>query len=379
MNKKLIFTHIFLFFSLLLIIECESETWFDEVTGYNENDHINGYAGSKGKSITAYYLCGNRHYRAHYIGDSSNSWTGEYSSCDPIGIGRKIDAISISGGKYYKVRYKNGKWETPVNGFDIFDSKNGYAGTLGKEIDAIMIEGNEVYRVAYGDESSNVEKASIRVIQKLFGITSTYEFNKERTIIDNSYGKVTVTLLHSVYFDYKGIINLVIKNHNIPDINIGDTNLIEEINKILNKNIPNISLNIKHSFSQGINHGDVEVKTYFWPDKKFEYTVGIKIAPNHFSYRGGFKIIFYLKDNNDFMNQKLALCVQPFYKRAPPLVKAGIDGILNAANGVIKFINNGIFFIIESIKNCLNEKAPQYGYFFSLVLVLFLTSLIAFA
>jgi hypothetical protein len=33
----------------------------------------------------------------------------------------------------------------------IYDSKNGYAGTLGKPIDAIMVDGGNIYRVAYGE------------------------------------------------------------------------------------------------------------------------------------------------------------------------------------------------------------------------------------
>ena len=99
---------------------CEKETWFNEVNGYSTNDPKNGYAGSGGKAITAFYLCGGRRYRVHYLGDNKDSWTGEYYGYDePVGIGRKIDAIAISGGYNYRIRYFKGNWEKPVNGYNI--------------------------------------------------------------------------------------------------------------------------------------------------------------------------------------------------------------------------------------------------------------------
>ena len=176
---------------LLLLIKCE--TWWGEVSGHDTSDGKNGYAGSRGKAITAFYLCGDRKYRVHYKGDSKDTWTGEYCSCDPVGIGRSIDGISISGGYSYKVRYKNGNWEKPVTGYSINDSKNGYAGTLGKEIDAILIEGDNIYRAAYGGHSSNVEEVSKRVNESIEEILLKHK-NKRIAVFAHGYA-ITFYLL----------------------------------------------------------------------------------------------------------------------------------------------------------------------------------------
>ena len=119
---KISLNRVLLFF--IIFNSIKSEAWFAEVTGHDINDPNNGYAGGKGKAITAFYLNGNRHYRVHYLGNEKYSWTGEYWGSGVVGIGRSIDAISISGGYNYRVRYKNGNWEKPVNGFNIYDGVN---------------------------------------------------------------------------------------------------------------------------------------------------------------------------------------------------------------------------------------------------------------
>ena len=278
---------------------CEKEKWFNEVYGYSTNDPKNGYAGSGGKAITAFYLCGGRRYRVHYLGDNKDSWTGEYYGCDePVGIGRKIDAIAISGGYNYRIRYFKGNWEKPVNGYNIYDSRNGYAGTLGKPIDAIMVDGGNIYRVAYGDESSNVEQVSKRVTKNLFGISLNYNFNYETTIIDNNVAKVTVILTHRFSRSGNGIINLVVNDGSISDINIGKIDLINKINEILGGKLNLAKMNIKKSFSNGMNNGEIQINTY-WFEKRIEFIAGSKITHDYYSFRGGYKINIYLKDNNN--------------------------------------------------------------------------------
>lgn len=63
---------------------------------------------------------------------------------DYAGIyGTPIDAIlfkSSVGIAQYRVHIKNGNWLPWVTGYNINDSKNGYAGIIGKEIDAIEIK-----------------------------------------------------------------------------------------------------------------------------------------------------------------------------------------------------------------------------------------------
>ena len=356
------FLILFILFNLI-----KPETWFGEVYGYDTNDGKNGYAGSSGKPITAFYLNGNRRYRVHYKGDSKNTWTGEYDNSGVVGIGRSIDAIAISGGYYYRVRYKNEDWETPVSGYDIYDSTNGYAGTLGKEIDAIAIDGGNGYRVAYGGESSNVEEVSKRVTKNLFGVDHSYSYDKEETIINNKYVKVTVKLEYGYNFSQKSIINLVIKNHKIEDVNLGDfMNIFEELEKFTAFNINDLKTKIEYSYSNGMANGSVNVVYYFFL-KKIQITAGSKITEDHHSFRGGFTITFHLKD--DFNNNPglvLAPCIA-FLKRL------GFDG--RAATIYIRSILNDSIKIIETVIDNLTKYFPSllsafFGYFLFFILAL---------
>ncbi len=348
---------LFIFFILFFLTK--SETWFEEVSGHDTSDGKNGYAGSKGKAITAFYLKGDRNYRVHYLGDDKNTWTGEYCCSDVVGIGRSIDAISISGGYKYRVRYKNGKWETPVDGYDIYSSKNGYAGTIGKEIDAILIEGNKGYRVAYGGDSSNVEEVSKRVVKNMFGIDASYSFDYEKTIIDNYKVKVTVKLEYVYNFKYENKINLVIKNNEISDVNLGDFgNIKEELEKVSDFNINDLKAKIEYSYSNGMSNGHVSV-TFYFAQKKIEISAGSKITADHNSFRGGYTINIYLKD--DFDKNKglvLAPCVV-FVKRLGKIGEITLNLINNVVNNAIQIIA----IVAESLKNSLPSLLSTFlGY-----------------
>ena len=78
--------------------------------------------------------------------------------CKPVGIGRPIDGIAISGGKGYQVRLKNGRWLGMVYGYDIEDLNKGMAGILGKERDGILITGGERYNACTGGFSSSPKR-----------------------------------------------------------------------------------------------------------------------------------------------------------------------------------------------------------------------------
>lgn len=81
-------------------------------------------------------------YRAHIKG---GKWLSEVSKWDSTdngyaGIyGKSIDGIAMSD-CIYRVRTKKRGWLPWVNGYNINDSKNGYAGNLGEEITAIQIK-----------------------------------------------------------------------------------------------------------------------------------------------------------------------------------------------------------------------------------------------
>lgn len=321
---------------LLLLVKCE--TWWGTVNGYNIYDGNNGYAGSSGKAITAFYLCGSRRYRVHYKGDNRDSWTGEYWDCGVVGIGRAIDGISISGGYSYRVRYKNGKWEAPVTGYNIYDSINGFAGTYGREIDAIAIDGGEIYRAAYGGDSSNVEEVARRVVKNLFGIDAYYSFDYEKTIIDNYYSKVTVKLEHEFNWKSDSKMSLVIKNNVPTDVNLGNFgNLLEELNKVINFNLKDLQAKIKYSFSNGMSNGSVNINIYLF-EKKIELIAGSKITADHSSYRGGYKITFYFYDHINELGEKALAPFSVFLRNLGPIADAAIGIIRNLVRDIIQMI-----------------------------------------
>ena len=355
-------SRLLIFFILFLLIK--SETWFGEVSGYNINDGKYGYAGSGGKAITAFYLNGNRRYRVHYLRDNKDTWTGEYYSSGVVGIGRSIDAISISGNYNYRVRYKNGNWESPVTGYDIHNSKNGYAGTIGREIDAIAIDGGDGYRVAYGGESSNVEEVSRRVVKNLFGVDYYYNFDEEKTVINNRFVRVTVKLEYEYNFSYKYLINLVIKNHEIVDVNLGNFgNILEELQKATSFNINDLKSKIEYSYSNGMANGSVKVSYYFF-QKKIEISAGSKITEDHHSFRGGYTISIYIKDEmNGHAELVYAPCVV-FLKRL------GFNG--NLVIRAISRISNNLVQIIETVLDKLVQLLPSLVSSF-LAFVLFLS------
>ena len=58
-------------------------------------------------------------------------------------LGNKIDGIAIKSTKgtaRYRVHVINGSWLPWVNGYDVGDSINGYAGNLGQVIDGVQVE-----------------------------------------------------------------------------------------------------------------------------------------------------------------------------------------------------------------------------------------------
>ena len=94
---------------LLSLILCDY-TWLPSVTGYDEYDADNGYAGILGRPIVAITIEGGVQFRIHYVGKGARNW-------EPITTGTagnyktRIDGIAIKG-KLYKVYA--GFWLPPV-------------------------------------------------------------------------------------------------------------------------------------------------------------------------------------------------------------------------------------------------------------------------
>ena len=132
-----------LLLSILAIIY--SAKWYPKVTGYDETDFYNGYAGDLKYPIVGVRIFGNIKFRVHIKG---KGWQNEVTSTGGD-MKNVIDGIAIYG-KTYKV-YSNNQWLPPVNGYSTSDSINGYAGNLGYEIYGLMIQG-ATYQVAVSDK-----------------------------------------------------------------------------------------------------------------------------------------------------------------------------------------------------------------------------------
>lgn len=329
MIKILLFKILFFF-----IVDIHCEAWFNEINGADTGNGKTGYAGSKGKSITSFYLCGERHYRVHYLGDDEKTWDIERWNCDPTEVSRKIDAIAISGGKGYRVRLNNGKWQPMVYGFDINDSNNGYAGVLGKSIDAILIEGGEYYRSAYGETPLNVEQSE-KVIKNLFGFSYKLSYDKSTNIINNEKVKVDAKLLHNWEINCDGSIKFNVVNNKLKNVNFGgsiDLDLNQILKSEIDINVIDIKTTISNAYKKGVENGYTSM-TFHWVESKVDIDTGIKINDQHSSFRQGFRITIYFKDDNEYL-KKIKKSVEVFMKGLELFIKYLIDKILSAFSSV---------------------------------------------
>ena len=287
-------------FQLFLLTIIKSETWYDPVSGANRYDGKNGYAGSRGKALTHFYLCGNRLYRVHYLGADKDTWTGEYCCCGEVGDGRPIDGIAISGGQGYQVRLKNGKWQDIVYGYDIYDHKNGMAGIFNYPIDAILVSGGDTYRAAIGPSTSLIEIVATKLSNNLFQVHKEFNFESEEFILDNDKVLITGKLYHNLDAQLSdGIIKLTIQDNNVVHADWSGL-LPENVNKALKSliDVYNQQTTFESKITAGIVHGDVSVKI-FWAEKKIEINASSKITKDHWSHRGGVKFTIYMKDNHN--------------------------------------------------------------------------------
>ena len=96
------------------------------------------YAGLFGKTIDG-VLIDDLEYRVRVKGVIFNKWLSPVNGrSDYAGwFGHRITGIAIKNARY-RVHIKNENWLPAVSGYNINDSKNGYAGN-GKEIDALQI------------------------------------------------------------------------------------------------------------------------------------------------------------------------------------------------------------------------------------------------
>lgn len=343
MFKNIIFQILFLYI--------ESRYWYNEITGFDINDPKKGYAGDKSKSMTDFYLCGGRTYRVHFIGDSPNNWSEEHAHCDPVGNGRKIDGISISGGKRYTVRIKNNyRWLGLMTGYNINDSKNGYAGILGEEITGIAVEGGSTYRFGFGPYSSNIKDRAQDMAKNLFGFNIGFNYDLYSTVIENEKVKIEGKLILSTEIKSDGQIKFIIKDGEIVDSDLAGF-IGDDLNKILHTLI-NIDVNLfKYSLEKhignGIHHGNVAINCYFI-QQKIEIDIGNKIEKDDVGFKGGVRIVIHFKTDKDYFNKIKK--VLEFLNKTTKIIKDSFKNILNSLNPSNLFNNlSNIQYIVDTV------------------------------
>ena len=137
---------------LFTLVGCK-QTWLPEVSGYSH------YAGIFGKPVTSLRISGGTEYRVHILGggwlspvtgNNENDSNNGYAGID----GKQIDGVAIKDATY-KVHLLGGGWLPEVSGYNINDSNYGMAGSYGKSIDAIMIKDRN-YATAYYSGSDQI-------------------------------------------------------------------------------------------------------------------------------------------------------------------------------------------------------------------------------
>ena len=302
---------IIIIFNIFLIIKCQE--WYGEITLYDQDNEM-GYAGDKKTNFTDFYLCSERFYRVHFFGENKDIWSEEFTACHPVGNCKQyIDGISISGGLKYRIRIRD-DWKGEIKKYDINDPY-GYAGILNRNINAISIEGNEIYRAGkYLAPCSNEKEVLINFINIIFGRNLTdFNYNNEEIIYNDTKNKtlISIKLLNSSDITLKGKIEFKIKEDNkIINSFFGELigNNLRNHLKSINIDIDNIKLFMENIFLTSMPYGNVAIN-FYWNQRKIEIDIGIKIKPNHYSYRGGYKINIYLNDEDfELLTKTKSIC-----------------------------------------------------------------------
>jgi hypothetical protein len=298
---------IYIFSVLIFYINCQY--WFDEINGFNEGEGREGYAGSANALFADFYLCYERKYRVHYQNDATGVWSQEFTACQPVGVGRHIDAIAISGGLQYNCHVQGMGWLGRVTGYDVFERKNGYAGNTKNIIQCITIEGGDYYRSGYNltIESSNEFFVAKRVIYNLFQEETTdLNYENETEINIGSKFNISVILLNTSKINLEGKITVKVETSKIISANYNglmSDNLKKRINKVIDFDYDKIKFFLENKFyKEGLRNGTVAINSK-WSENLIEIDAGSKITGDHYSYRGGFRFLIRLKDDIELLSK----------------------------------------------------------------------------
>ena len=298
---------IYIFSVLIFYINCQY--WFNEINGFNEGEGREGNAGSVFVSFADFYLCSERKYRVHYLNDAKEVWSQEFTACQPVGIGRHIDAITISGGLHYNCYVQGIRWLGQVTGYNISDFINGYGGNWEGAIRCIAIEGGDYYRSGYNldIESSNEFFVAKKVIYNLFQEEKTaLNYDNETEINIGSKFNISVILLNTSKINLEGKIIVKVESSKIIDANYNglmSDNLKKRINKVIDFDYDKIKFFLENKFyKEGLRNGTVAINSK-WSENLIEIDAGSKITGDHYSYRGGFRFLIRLKDDIELLSK----------------------------------------------------------------------------
>ena len=121
-----------------------ASAWLPEVSGYDTEDDLFGYAGNLGTPISGVYAAlngGDVYYKAHQKG---GEWLPEVKNREDWAgnLGFPIDGFMIRSPEAnlrYRVHTAESGWLPEVSGYSEMDSLYGYGGNFGQSIDGIMI------------------------------------------------------------------------------------------------------------------------------------------------------------------------------------------------------------------------------------------------
>jgi hypothetical protein len=339
-------TKIIILIYLLLLIKCQK--YYGEVNGHTNENHQNGYAGDSVYPFSDFYLCSDRKYRVHFFGNNDTDWSPEYTACQHVSedCEKTIDGITISGGLEYRSRINKFDWLGLISGYDINDSLYGFAGVLGKDMYSIYIFGDEYYRAGVKRDDANCsnEKALAKnFIINVFGEEEIY--NNFPNDLNISYTEIeiykdqktntnfTVLLLNTSEINFKGKMTIKIEQKSIIYKNFGghiSNNLKKELKNLVNFDADKLNQFFNY-FCINMTNGDLAIN-FYWLKKKIEIDVGIKILPQHYSYRGGYRFNIYLDDSNQEQLLKVELVCKAFLKYSGRKIPNSIEELLSNHN-----------------------------------------------
>ena len=357
-------------FILIFTINCES--WWSEINGHNYHDNDNGYSGSPPKITNDFYLCSERHYRLHFVGDDNNTWSEEYTACEPAGIDRAINGIAIDGGCSYQV-YNDG-WSGLVEGYNTSDpngwlpffeegnEKKGFAAKEGRTIMAYIVYGREYYRCSDSHRPQYLTSHEKLVAERLVSIffnNSNYSFSnyseeQEIDIPENNrtnatfISKITLLLLKRNKINFNGNLKIKIEKNEIININYNrliSDNYYNILNYILDFDIKKFTKKFENLLvSKGISNGDIIIN-FNWPESLVVMEIASKIKFNFYGYRGGIRIKFYLNDDDiELISQIKSIC-KVFIRYSGKIIPEHINKILSSFNSfkhldeIIRFLD----------------------------------------